>query len=653
MKRIRVLLVLTKIKSFYLLLVDALIVAIVPYISLFLRFEGNVDPNYYNLLFKYIPAILFIRLTTFYVFGLYHRLWRYASIDELLAISGAVTLSSAIITVLFYALEVPLPRTVFLLSWFFNIVFVGVSRIFIRVQFHFKNNISANRSKVLIIGAGDAGAMIAREINQRYNASKTIVGFVDDDHSKRNKRIFGIKILGYCSDIKQVAEEHQVDEIIIAIPSAASHILRDIYKECKRTNCDIKTLPGIYELIDGRVRFQDLRQVNFEELLGRDPVKLDLRDIAGYLTGKRVLITGAGGSIGSELCRQVSLLGPLELMLLGKGENSLYEIHLELKSKFPTLATRAIIADVRDKERIDLVFQQYRPEVVFHAAAHKHVPLMELQPEEAVRNNIFGTKVIAEAADRYNTQTFIMISTDKAVNPTSVMGASKRVAELIIQNMSKYSNTKFAAVRFGNVLGSRGSVIPLFKKQIIAGGPITITHPDMQRFFMTIPEATQLVMQAGALAKGGEVFILDMGEPVKIVDLACDLVQMSGLIPFVDIKFEFTGLRPGEKLFEELLTAEEGTSATKHEKIYMAAINEIDERALEQCLHALKQTTSPLEVIRLLKMLVPNYRPAIGGLGDSVEKQQSKLKGIATEITTRAAKDTYMKNRVIKNVSAE
>ena len=590
------------------LLIDMAIVSIIPFLVLFIRFEGIVDIRYYHMLISYLPGIIFIRLTTFYLFGLYNRLWRYASINELLTICSAVTISSLIIFGYMYLTGSRLPRSIHILSWLFNIGFIGISRMVLRIMHYMRQKHAEQCVKVLIIGAGDAGAIIAREINNRYCETKKLIGFIDDDQYKRQQRLFGVKVLGNRQDIKKIVNEYRVDEIIIAMPSTGGSVIREIIHECKQTKCVLKILPGIYEIIDGNVTVQHLRNVEVEDLLGRDPVKLDVKQIAGYLKGKRVLVTGAGGSIGSELCRQIAKMAPSSLTLLGKGENSIYEINSELRAKYNNLNLEPIIADVRDKERIHTIFAEFKPQVVFHAAAHKHVPLMESQPAEAVSNNIFGTKTVAEAADEFGAEAFVMISTDKAVNPTSVMGATKRVAELIIQSLSKKSHTKFVAVRFGNVLGSRGSVIPLFKKQIAKGGPITITHPDMQRYFMTIPEASQLVLQAGAIAKGGEVFVLDMGEPVKIVDMACDLIELTGLVPYKDIKIEYSGLRPGEKLFEELLTAEEGTTSTKHKKIFVANLKIVDEGKMERGLMAFKEIKHSDEVIEALENLLPTYQ---------------------------------------------
>lgn len=596
-----------RLKSCILMLVDAGIVGIVPYIALYIRFEGVFVENYHAVLTDYLPFIIVVNIAIFYILGLYRRLWRYASINELLAIAGAVTVSSIITDGYLFFSDTGMPRTVYLLSWFLDIALIGGSRLLVRIQYNLRNSLKEASTRVLIVGAGDAGAIIAREIQQRYSGVKKLIGFIDDDRHKHNQMLFGVRVLGSRSDIGRIAEQHRIQEIIIALPSVGGSVLREIVSQCNKTHCKVQTVPGLYELIDGKVDINQLRNVDLEDLLRRDAVNLNLDQIANYLTDKCILVTGAGGSIGSELCRQIAKLGPRHLVLLGKGENSIYEIDQELRAKYPELCIDPVIADVRDSARIKAIFKRMKPQVVFHAAAHKHVPLMEAQPEEAVRNNILGTKVVAAAADWIKSDIFIMISTDKAVNPTSVMGATKRVAELIIQNQNKVSKTKFAAVRFGNVLGSRGSVIPLFKKQIAAGGPITITHPDMQRYFMTIPEATQLVLQAGSMANGGEVFVLDMGEPVKILDMACDLIHLSGFTPHDDIRIRFTGLRPGEKLFEELLTAEEGTLATKHEKIYVAKIRDIAEDSFQRGLLEVQQARSRQEIVDALKNLVPTY----------------------------------------------
>ena len=469
--------------------------------------------------------------------------------------------------------------------------------------------IQRKKNKVLIVGAGDAGAMLLREIERYHIANRQVVGFIDDDKNKTGKILLGVKVLGTRNELVKIASEKGIDEIIIAMPSVKGKEIKAIINICKETNCKLTILPGLYEIIEGKVSISQLRPVDIEDLLGRDPVKLDTTAVKEYLAGKIVLITGAGGSIGSEIVRQVAKMQPKKLLLLGKGENSIYEITQELKINCPEVKTVPIIADIRDKERIKAIMDYFKPQVVFHAAAHKHVPLMEYQPAEAVRNNILGTKVVADEAAAHNVETFVMISTDKAVNPTSVMGCTKRVAEMYVQSMNKNSGTRFVAVRFGNVLGSRGSVIPLFKKQIAKGGPVTVTHPDMKRYFMTIPEASQLVLQAGAMAKGGEVFVLDMGEPVRIYDLAKDLITLSGLIPDKDIEIKITGLRPGEKLFEELLSAEDGTEKTTHKKIFTARIKEIDKAGLDKEISKILEITDGEEVVAALQKIVPTYTP--------------------------------------------
>lgn len=604
-------------------MLDIIIITVAPYLALLLRFEGVVGSRQYQMVYEYLPGIILIRLLTFYFFGLYNRLWRYASIHELLAIVSAVTVSSVLVFIYMFGMGSKLPRSIPIITWLIVIALVGLSRLFLRVLYMLRKTRNESCSKVLIIGAGDAGAMIARELRQRFYDTKNLIGFIDDDRNKTKHKLFGVPVLGTRDNLPEVVCKYGVTEIIIAIPSANGERLREIFKACRETKCTVKTAPGLYEIIDGQVTVDQLRNIDLEDILRRDPVKLDLGQIAGYLTGKRVLVTGAGGSIGSELCRQIAKMSPSHITLLGKGENSIYEIHQELTAKFPHLTIEPVIADVRDQRRIFTIFSRVQPQVVFHAAAHKHVPLMEAQPAEAVQNNIFGTQTVAEAADRVNVEKFVLISTDKAVNPTSVMGATKRVAEMIIQNMNRISSTNYVAVRFGNVLGSRGSVIPLFKKQILKGGPITITHPDMKRYFMTIPEASQLVLQAGALAQGGEVFVLDMGEPVKIVDMANDLIELSGLEPGRDIVIQFTGLRPGEKLFEELLTAEEGTSSTKHEKIYVANLRAVDERKFQQAMIMLKTDMQSDEIIHILTELLPSYKNS-RELYCSEEKQEIK-----------------------------
>lgn len=594
---------------------DIISVILAAFISIYLRFDSNKIPaNYLSLLISYMPLTVVIYLISFYLFKLYGRIWRYASATELIAIVMANIAASTAWYFISLYIGAVLPRSLYVFTGLLLIFFVGGSRLSLRFYSYVMNKpkyrqIQRKKNKVLIIGAGDAGAMLLREIERYHIANRQVVGFIDDDKNKTGKILLGVKVLGTRNELVKIASEKGIDEIIIAMPSVKGKEIKAIINICKQTNCKLTILPGLYEIIEGKVSISQLRPVDIEDLLGRDPVKLDTTAVREYLAGKIVLITGAGGSIGSEIVRQVAKMQPKKLLLLGKGENSIYEITQELKINSPEVKTVPIIADIRDKERIKAIMDYFEPQVVFHAAAHKHVPLMEYQPAEAVRNNILGTKVVADEAAAHNVETFVMISTDKAVNPTSVMGCTKRVAEMYVQSMNKNSGTRFVAVRFGNVLGSRGSVIPLFKKQIAKGGPVTVTHPDMKRYFMTIPEASQLVLQAGAMAKGGEVFVLDMGEPVRIYDLAKDLITLSGLIPDKDIEIKITVLRPGEKLFEELLSAEDGTEKTKHRKIFTAKIKEIDKTELDKQIAEIVEITDGDQVVAALQKIVPTYTP--------------------------------------------
>ena len=594
---------------------DIISVILAAFISIYLRFDSDKIPaNYLSLLISYLPLTVVIYLISFYLFKLYGRIWRYASATELIAIVMANIAASTAWYFISLYIEAVLPRSLYVFTGLLLIFFIGGSRLSLRFYSYVMNKpkyrqIQRKKNKVLIIGAGDAGAMLLREIERYHIANRQVVGFIDDDKNKTGKILLGVKVLGTRNELVKIASEKGIDEIIIAMPSVKGKEIKAIINICKETNCKLTILPGLYEIIEGKVSISQLRPVDIEDLLGRDPVKLDTTAVKEYLAGKIVLITGAGGSIGSEIVRQVAKMQPKKLLLLGKGENSIYEITQELKINCPEVKTVPIIADIRDKERIKAIMDYFKPQVVFHAAAHKHVPLMEYQPAEAVRNNILGTKVVADEAAAHNVETFVMISTDKAVNPTSVMGCTKRVAEMYAQSMNKNSGTRFVAVRFGNVLDSRGSVIPLFKKQIAKGGPVTVTHPDMKRYFMTIPEASQLVLQAGAMAKGGEVFVLDMGEPVRIYDLAKDLITLSGLIPDKDIEIKITGLRPGEKLFEELLSAEDGTEKTTHRKIFTAKIKERDKTELDKQIAEIVEITDGDKVVAALQKIVPTYTP--------------------------------------------
>jgi FlaA1/EpsC-like NDP-sugar epimerase len=541
-----------------------------------------------------------LRVVVYSYFGLYNRLWNYAGTKELLAIASAVTVGSGLIAV---AVHIPpfagFPRSIVALSWLINILAAGGIRFLIRIRHEYLASKAEQRTlgnpegkRLLIVGAGAGGAMILREILRQPDGRYNVVCFVDDDPRKVGFQIGGVPVLGTTADIKSLVAEHKIDEVMIAIPSLDPERMRSLVSSCKRLPVRLTTLPSLVDLVNGQVTMRSIRDVKLEDLLRREEIRVDLESMSGYLKDQVILVTGAGGSIGSELCRQICRFSPRQLLLLGRGENSIYHIHLELQEEFPGLDLVPIIADVRDRSRIFRIAEQYKPSVVFHAAAHKHVPLMEGNPEEAVTNNVFGTRNVAEAAHQVGARKFVMISTDKAVNPTSVMGASKRLAEIVVQMIGRQSSTRFVSVRFGNVLGSRGSVVPLFERQIRKGGPVTVTHPEMQRYFMTIPEAVQLVIQAGAMGKGGEVFVLDMGRPVKIVDLAKDLIRLNGFEPGVDIAIEFSGLRPGEKLFEELLTAEEGTDATTHERIFVARGSVPFDGSLNEFLQLVEEVSS-------------------------------------------------------------
>jgi len=605
-------------RIFLLLLIDCILINLAFILALWLRFDGGIPNEFvgsYKELALFFSAVL---LVCFYAFGLYRRLWQYASLGELLSIVYSVTLGILLnISISYFWMEdviFPLPRTVFVLAWMILILFIGGSRLSWRL---FRDNhlygirLRAGRP-VLIVGAGDAGAAVARELYSSHNGEQsTPVGFIDDDRKKLGLQMYGFKVLGGREDIPELVNCYGVKEIIIAIPSAPGRVIREIVEVCRQTPAKMKILPGMYELINGNVSISQIREVQVEDLLGREPVEVDLESIAGYLKGKRVLVTGAGGSIGSELCRQVAQFQPELLVLLGHGENSIYHIHREISSKYPELEVLPVICDVKDKEALLGVFNSHRPHAVFHAAAHKHVPLMEYNPAEALKNNVLGTYFVALASDSFNSEIFVLISTDKAVKPASIMGATKRVAEMVIQKVARGSATRFVAVRFGNVLGSRGSVVPLFREQIAGGGPVTVTHPDMTRFFMTIPEAVQLVIQAGALAKGGEVFVLDMGEPVKILDLARSMIQLSGFEPEKDIEIVFTGIRPGEKLYEELMTDTEGLNYTKHNRIYAAKVDRPDGENLDILLREISNPEMVLKqekMVFLLMNVVPEHR---------------------------------------------
>jgi FlaA1/EpsC-like NDP-sugar epimerase len=612
---------------------DLLFINFALILSLILRF-GQDWLQYFNE-FKELLIYFSISYIAFaMIFKLYKRLWRYISINDLFLITGTVT-AAMIVSLLYLNLVIKLyiPVSVKALTWFFSLAFIGGSKLIWRLYWERKAHFKRREERILIVGAGDAGEVICREIERRKDLGK-LVGFVDDDTTKIGTVIHNKKILDSTDKINEIIDKEKVGMILIAIPSTKGSEIRRIVDKITIKNVKIKIVPGLDEFIDGKVSVSQIRNIKIGDLLGREPVDLNLEEISGYLKDRRVLVTGGGGSIGGELVRQICRFEPKSLILLDHSENNLFHINLELEGKWSGVGMEMeivpVMADIRDREKMDKIFKKYRPEVVFHAAAHKHVPMMEYYPDEAVMNNIIGTKNVAELAERYGAERVVIISTDKVINPTSVMGASKRVGEMVVKDLgSRKANaeermteskneTKFVTVRFGNVLESNGSVVPLFKQQIAEGGPVTVTDKEMKRYFMTLPEASQLVIQAGVLGTGGEVFVLDMGEPVKVLDLAKQMIRLSGFEVGEDIEIKIVGLRPGEKLFEELLTEEERSGVlgySGHEKIFIAKVGEIDGEKLEKDIRELERLAKEMDsegIVRKLQKMVPNYKPNRG-----------------------------------------
>ncbi|MDB5056405.1 MAG: polysaccharide biosynthesis protein [Bacilli bacterium] len=606
------------------MLLDAAIVAVSVWFVFSLRFDFSIPMRYLDLMPYAIFVNVMVHIACFHYYKVHNRIWQYTGIEEMMVILKAslVTLAGVVMIYSLVPLIVPsyrIPLSVYLAGIY---VFLGIagSRMAIRIvgEKAWKNKAAPSYANLLIVGAGKAGIIVAKEIRHSKFAFMHPVAFIDDEPAKQKLKVMDLPILGTRKDIPEMVEKHQIDFIIIAMPSSSKDQITEIITICKTTKAQIKILPSLTNIINGTLTVNMIREVSINDLLGREPIQIDLDLIRGDMKDQVVLITGAGGSIGSEFCRQFAGFKPREMLLLGHGENSIYQIEAELRLMFPQQVVRPIIADIQDISRLENVFYHYRPTLVIHAAAHKHVPLMEENPIEAVKNNIIGTKNMVELSNKYAVSRFVMISTDKAVNPSSVMGATKRVAEMIVQTMDIRSSTVFSTVRFGNVLGSRGSVIPLFQKQIERGGPVTITHLDMVRYFMTIPEAVQLVIQANMLAKGGEIFVLDMGKPVRILDLAKDLIRLSGLEPEKDIRIIATGIRPGEKLYEELLTDEEGLMATKHNRILVGHAMNFSETELQSVLNELLRmtlsydyATTGLQIKKLLNRLIPSYQKAL------------------------------------------
>ncbi len=599
-----------------LILLDIVTVCISSMIPLWFRFELNyreIPDVYLNSAWNTIVINIVITLVVFYIFRLYHSLWAFAGTAEAQNIVAACSLCAVLNFCTFQLMGHPIPRSYYFIYAMVLTVITTGGRFSYRILrgIKHKQQNKKNGIKVMVIGAGEAANTVIKEIVNSNYSTMTIKCIIDDNAMKWGRFIQGIKIVGGRDKIVEYAAFYGVDEIIIAIPSASRATMKELVEICQETNCKLRTLPGIYQLVNGEVNVSKLRDVDVEDLLGRDPIKVDLDSIMNYVRDKVVLVTGGGGSIGSELCRQIAGHNPKQLIIVDIYENNAYDIQQELKYKHPYLDLVVLIASVRNTNRMNSIMEEYHPDIVYHAAAHKHVPLMEDSPNEAIKNNVFGTWKTAQAAVQNGVKKFVMISTDKAVNPTNIMGASKRICEMIIQTYNRHYDTEFVAVRFGNVLGSNGSVIPLFKRQILEGGPVTVTHPDIIRYFMTIPEAVSLVLQAGVYAKGGEIFVLDMGEPVRILDLAKNLIRLSGYKVDEDIKIEFTGLRPGEKLYEELLMNEEGLTDTENKLIHIGKPIEFDEAKFFVQLNELKREVEKecSDVRPLIKEIVPTYVP--------------------------------------------
>ena len=605
------------VRRFFLFLTDTFLLNACVYLSLIMRFDVgivSIEPQYISNYVENVLPYTIMSLLIFWLFRLYHSLWQYASIAEVYRIAEACIIVEVVHFLSNKIMGNMLPRSCYFNAAIYLIIAICASRFMyrmIRTVLNKYRNIKTSKN-VMIIGAGEATNVIMREIqNSSYLANSNIACIIDDDRRKFGKYIRGVKVIGTRDKIKEAAKLYDIDEIIFAIPSASNEVKRDILNICKETDCTLKILPGVYQMVDGEINVNSIRNVDVLDLLGRDPIEVDIESIMDYVKDKVIMVTGGGGSIGSELCRQLVSHKPKQLIIFDIYENNAYDIQQELKINYPDANVVTLIGSIRNVSRLESVFAQYKPDIVYHAAAHKHVPLMEVSPDEAVKNNVVGTWNVARMADKYGVKKFVMISTDKAVNPTNVMGATKRICEMIVQTYNEISKTDFVAVRFGNVLGSNGSVIPLFKRQIEAGGPVTVTDPNIIRYFMTIPEAVSLVLQAGAYAKGGEIFILDMGEPVKIDDLAKNLIRLSGYTLGVNMEIKYTGLRPGEKLYEELLMKEEGLQETDNKLIHIGKPIEFDKENFFDNLEKLKEEaySETGNIRESLKKVVDTYHP--------------------------------------------
>jgi FlaA1/EpsC-like NDP-sugar epimerase len=596
---------------------DAVVLLLSLYASFLIRFEGSIPANDLRLFRNAVGIIVLTQLLVFFVSGLYDRMWRYVSTRELRVLALDVIISSALVVIpLYYVTRSGFPRSVLAINALLTILLVGGARFGARYIYELQKHRSvlAESKPVLLFGAGDSGEVILREMLKHPEVTYDPVGFVDDDPAKKGRRIHGVQVLGTHKDIPELVEKHEVEEVIIAIPSAPSSVIRDVVEICDAAGVKCKTLPGVFELIDGTVDLNQIRDINVEDLLGREPVKIDVGEAEAYLKGSVVLVTGGGGSIGSELCRPIARYRPERLIILDHNENDTYYLMLEFRKEFPALNLSVVIGDIKDRPLLENLFEKFKPQIVFHAAAHKHVPLMQENITAAVGNNISGSKNLIETAEKYGAARFVLISTDKAVDPTGIMGTTKRIAEMVMQVCCQNSKTKFMAVRFGNVIGSNGSVAPIFRKQIEAGGPVTVTHPEATRYFMSVSEATKLVLQAGAIGEGGEVFLLDMGEPVKIIDLARNLIRLSGLRPDVDIKIEFTGLRQGDEITEDLIGVKETVVKTKQDKVLIVQDGGFDHKSFPNDLELLEKLVAKHDVsginVQMAKM-VPTYRQVV------------------------------------------
>ena len=598
------------------MLTDAVCTGFAYWFAFALRFNFSIPDVYLAMLYKTFPAIIIVRVICFYFFGLYAGVWRYASMNDLVRIIKATVISSCLfvsyIGLVYHWID--FSRSVFIIDWFIIVLLVGGSRFLYRLfRESYPARIKRDKKRVIIVGAGRAGEMLLREMKQNARIGYDPVGFLDDDRTKKGMRIHGVPVLGKIDDLARIVPKKEIEEAVIAIPSLAGKEMRHIIGLCDAAGITCKTVPAISDILNGTVHVNQIREIRIEDVLGREHVELNEDQIKQYLTGKRVMVTGAAGSIGSELCRQIMKMGPELLILYERVENEIYRINMEFSQVFDGKKYEMVLGDILDTERLTWAMETYRPQVLFHAAAYKHVPIMEAHPGLAIKNNIEGTYNVVRGSLRSGVEKFVLISTDKAVRPANVMGATKRVAELICQGMNGENKTKFIAVRFGNVLNSAGSVIPLFKEQIMQGGPVTVTHPEMTRYFMSIPEAAQLVMQAGAMGKGGEIFVLDMGEPVRITDLAHDMVRLMGLKVGDDIDIVYTGLRPGEKLHEELISEEERSVKTMHGKITMVKSPPVDwPRLKEQIENVVLRTkeNDPAAILELLVSLIPSQPDA-------------------------------------------